>query len=365
MNPNISISCYFGPFCNVGGRQVFIIDLITELLNHTKNIQIFAFGPCRPEYQHLKTAGAWIRRSPIRRGNRLNIPNHILTLWHLRALLKSDSLLLAKFPPSWFLHLIRLAKKTGFSVPKLVYVTAYDPATLWPNGVSPIFDAVVSVVLVQTEGFREQIRMFGYTGVVHVVPLLPPRVAEFTVPRPSRSGSRIRIGYLGRLVREKNLGYLLSIVARLGVPVEVHIFGTGPEMPKLKRLAATLRLSVIFYGEVDHTDAPQCIECCDVMAITSLYEGQCLVALEALARGRPLIATPVGALPEVLKCTGAGVLIPQANAAAAAPIVEKILKKMNVDGHLSEEHITSIYKAAFDRDAILEIYKSFIGSQSH
>jgi glycosyltransferase involved in cell wall biosynthesis len=56
----------------------------------------------------------------------------------------------------------------------------------------------------------------------------------------------------------------------------------------------------------------------------SVTEGLPLVALEAMALGRPLVATEVGELPTLL-AGGAGVLVPPGNAAALARGIEGVL----------------------------------------
>lgn len=357
---HITLSVYLGGFTRIGGIEVFFINLLRELLPTKNGLDVFVWGPPRPEVSNLEAFGARIRRSPIARGCRWGIPDHVLALRYIGALWRSDTLLLAKFPPRWFLHLIRLAARFDSPRPRLLYVTSYNPATIWPNGVPSVVDAVLSAVFVQSEGFRDELRALGYTGAVHVVPLLPPPAAQPATPRPSRTGSSIRLGYVGRLSKEKNLGYLFDIVARLTIPVEIHIFGTGPEKDTLAGAARAQGLNVVFHGEVASTTVARHIDTCDVMAITSLYEGQCLAALEALARGRPLFATPVGALPELLERTGSGLLIPQADADTAASSVDFFLKSVNECRSLREDVVVENFVHEFNVNEIIKVYKNTI-----
>lgn len=354
------LSIYFGGFRRIGGVEVFFVELLRALGPKEGGVEFFVWGPPRPEYCDLAAVGVRIDRSSIARGGSWRIPDHVLALRNLGALWRTETLIFAKFPPRWFLHLVRLAARRHRRRLRVLYVTSQEPATLWPNGVPRVIDEAVSAMLVQTDGFQSQLRALGYTGDVHVVPLLPPRAAVQATPRPSRNGARLRLGYLGRLSRQKNVGYLFEIVARLGVSVELHVFGTGPEERILERRADEMGLPVVFHGEVEPNAVPQHLDDCDVVAITSLYEGQCLVALEALARGRPCVATPVGSLPEVLNLTRAGLLIPQADADTAARRVTTFLRQLNENPELIESCIIEKFCTAFNRSKILESYVKII-----
>ena len=109
------------------------------------------------------------------------------------------------------------------------------------------------------------------------------------------------------MAAQKNLPYLLEIFQALTQQTEpdrryeLHLFGDGTERAQLEQKCRGARAEMWFYGETPRSEIAFAIDSCDLFLNTSLTEGQCLVALEVLkSRGRPLVATPVGALPEVL-----------------------------------------------------------------
>ena len=111
--------------------------------------------------------------------------------------------------------------------------------------------------------------------------------------------SVIRVGFLGRLEPQKNLPHLLQFSRFMRNEVRLEIFGDGTERPRLlERLADDCPHLVQFHGAIDRELILSVIDSCDIFVVPSVSEGQCLAALEIIARGKRLIAAPVGALPE-------------------------------------------------------------------
>ncbi|MDB6082046.1 MAG: glycosyltransferase [Chlamydiia bacterium] len=106
-----------------------------------------------------------------------------------------------------------------------------------------------------------------------------------------------RIGYIGRLIPLKGVALLLSalrILVNRGIAVELFIAGEGQEKAKLQLEAQGL--PVHFYGAIDNVTA--FYDSIDLLVIPSIREPLGLVALEAEARGVPVIASYVDGLPE-------------------------------------------------------------------
>ena len=125
------------------------------------------------------------------------------------------------------------------------------------------------------------------------------------------AGDAYCIAVVGRLSVEKGHRVLFEALRWLpGRPV-LLIAGDGPLRDDLR--AAARDLDARFLGYLDDTRAV--FAAADVVVLPSLTEGLPLVALEALALGRCLLASAVGELPELLS-EGAGVLAPPGDAAA-------------------------------------------------
>jgi glycosyltransferase involved in cell wall biosynthesis len=121
-------------------------------------------------------------------------------------------------------------------------------------------------------------------------------------PKRPASGARIghgpRIVSVGRLTRVKNHRCLIEAIAllsRQGLNVEMEIFGVGPLRQELEARVTTLGIAhlVVFRGFISHwweqTDA-------SLFVLTSLREGLCIAALEAMWAGIPIVAPRIGGL---------------------------------------------------------------------
>jgi glycosyltransferase involved in cell wall biosynthesis len=151
-------------------------------------------------------------------------------------------------------------------------------------------------------------------------------VARF-VPRPHPDGdARLRVLAVGRLVEKKGFSTLLDAVARLEVPVMLRIVGTGVEQEALEEsidhqgLTETVELT----GRRSHEKLPDEYAWSDVVAVPSVVDhngdrdGLPNVTLEAMACGRPLVASDVSALGDTVHAAGSGLVVPPADAVALA-----------------------------------------------
>jgi glycosyltransferase involved in cell wall biosynthesis len=136
------------------------------------------------------------------------------------------------------------------------------------------------------------------------------------VPVENREHAKARLGWptdlpilftLRRLVSRMGLDRLLIASHRLleeGLKFHLMIGGSGPLRGRLEEQARALGLcnSVTFLGRVDDRELPLAYAACDAFVLpTAELECFGLIALEALSAGRPVLATPVGAIPEVIR----------------------------------------------------------------
>lgn len=136
-----------------------------------------------------------------------------------------------------------------------------------------------------------------------------------------RNGEVCVVAFAGRLVRGKGADYLLRAVARLGTDsMRLLIAGDGPEREHLERLSVSLgvRPTVEFLGRVDNM--PAFWQSCDIAVIPSaeFVEACPMTALEAMAAGRPVIASLNGGLPELVVDGATGALVAPADHRALA-----------------------------------------------
>lgn len=135
---------------------------------------------------------------------------------------------------------------------------------------------------------------------------------------------------VGRVAHEKNIGFLLRVLAevRRSVPELLFVIaGEGPALPALRRSAADAGLGghTLFVGYLDRRGALlDCYRAADVFVFASRTETQGLVLLESLALGVPVVSTAVLGTKEVLR-NAAGALVVQEDVADFAAAVVKVL----------------------------------------
>ncbi len=134
---------------------------------------------------------------------------------------------------------------------------------------------------------------------------------------------------VSRLSAEKGVRYLLSAAALLKSRmrgVRIAIVGDGEERESLEALAAEggVQDTTQFVGAVPHEDVATWLSAATVVCMPSVREGHPNAAMEALACGRPLVASRVGALPSMIS-SGTGLLVPPADPGALAEALEQAL----------------------------------------
>jgi glycosyltransferase involved in cell wall biosynthesis len=142
----------------------------------------------------------------------------------------------------------------------------------------------------------------------------------------STEASRLRLLYIGRLDREKGLLELfdaLQRAGRQGVKLQLQVAGGGPDEAFLKAQVERLGLGKVvrFSGPVFNEAKLALLAAADVFVLPSWSEGLPYALLEAMAAGLPVIATRVGAIPDVMTDKVHGVLVPVRDAPAIAAAI--------------------------------------------
>ncbi|MEE8168533.1 MAG: glycosyltransferase family 4 protein [Candidatus Hydrothermarchaeales archaeon] len=136
-----------------------------------------------------------------------------------------------------------------------------------------------------------------------------------------------------RLVRKNGVEYLVRAMKHVlrKEDCSLLIAGDGPERSRLEGLASKLGISsrIIFLGLLQHREIPSYLALADVAVVPSLIEASSLFILEAMAMDKPLVATKVGAIPEI--AAGALLVEPKDEVALADGILQAL--KDGFDGY--------------------------------
>lgn len=141
------------------------------------------------------------------------------------------------------------------------------------------------------------------------------------------------IGTVTRLEPQKANDVFVRAVARISREVPnlvVLIAGDGPERTELEALAAMLGIAdrIRFLGWRD--DAVELLGVLDVFCMTSRWEGCPMVLLEAMAMRRPVVATDIGGVREIVVGQETGLLVAQDDPDAMADAVVRLLAAQDV-----------------------------------
>jgi glycosyltransferase involved in cell wall biosynthesis len=182
---------------------------------------------------------------------------------------------------------------------------------------------------------------------------------------PDRSESRAAfgippqvpvIGTLGALTRVKGHDVLLRAHAQLAEDVWCVIAGDGPCREALCTLTRDLGTAdrVAFPGFV--RDPARVLSAIDVFCLSSASEGLPLVLIEAIAARRPVVATAVGGVPEVIAMAGGGRLVPAANPTALAAGLRDAL-----DGTVTTPDVPRAFRCEVMGESYFRLYHELLG----
>jgi glycosyltransferase involved in cell wall biosynthesis len=162
--------------------------------------------------------------------------------------------------------------------------------------------------LAESEGFDESAFEIVHYGIV-------------AGPPPPAPPAEPRLAIVGRLIPIKAHDVLLQALVRVReqVPgVTLEVAGDGPLDADLRAAVSRLGLgdAVSFLGRV--APAAPVFERAAVVVVPSRGEGFGMVALEAMERGRAVVASDVGGLPEIVEHGRTGLLVPSGDADALA-----------------------------------------------
>lgn len=179
------------------------------------------------------------------------------------------------------------------------------------------------------------------------------------------------VGTVARLERRKGVRYLIEAVPLIESgygPVNCVIIGEGPERDALEERVRQLKLTerVKFLGFQE--DITQFLQLFDVVVIPSIQEGQSIFCLEALASVRPVVASAVGGIPEMIRDCETGILVPPANPEAIARGVIALLKDRELARRLAEKG-RQLVVSEFSQNQMLrkieEIYEKVLNKAEH
>jgi glycosyltransferase involved in cell wall biosynthesis len=157
-------------------------------------------------------------------------------------------------------------------------------------------------------------------------------------PRPRSVPPRLL--FVGRFQAQKNLPWLLDQLAEIrratALSFALDLVGDGPLLPALAARVRELRLAdaVQFHGWKDRAELRTYYQAADLVINPSLYEGMPNVVLEAMACGRPVLASRVPGNDTAVVDRSTGWLFPPGDAASFSDCLRTLLARPEITRQL-------------------------------
>jgi glycosyltransferase involved in cell wall biosynthesis len=236
-----------------------------------------------------------------------------------------------------------------------------------------------SKIIVVGDRQRDEIASFGVAPRDKLVPIrLGLELQPFLRAEDRRGELRAELGIDAHVP-------LIGVVARL-VPIKAHamflqasaivrqrepmamflVVGDGERRAELEALVARLQLTdaVRFLGW--RNDMPRVYADLDVVALSSLNEGSPVSLIEALAAARPVVATAVGGVPEVVLDGQTGLTVPPSDPRAMAQAIVRLLEDRRMADELANagrRHVYPRYDSSRLVDDMRVLYLRELGAR--
>lgn len=199
-----------------------------------------------------------------------------------------------------------------------------------------------------------------------LVTLIPSGVepqGDLELSLPLGPGHVPVVGTAGPLEAVKGIAYFLAAarqVLEARQEVEFLVAGAGPEESNLRRVARELGISnrVTFVPHV--LCFADSLAATDIFCLPSLQQGLGTIMLEAMALGRPVIATGVGGPADIIREGETGLIVPPQNSAALARRILELLDQpalARAIGSRAREFVAQEYNVETMLDKTVQIYR--------
>jgi glycosyltransferase involved in cell wall biosynthesis len=176
------------------------------------------------------------------------------------------------------------------------------------------------------------------------------------VPSKREPNQKLRIAFVGRLDKQKNLLAFFEAVA--GLDVEVWLIGYGPQRADLEKKTEGAKAAFRFLGNVPNAELPGLLNNCDIFVLPSLYEGHPKALLEAMACGLPVVGTRVPGTRELIQDDENGILC-ETDSASIRAAIEQLINDASLRERLGKS-ARSFVEKKFALDHVVELEMSLL-----
>lgn len=324
----------------VGGAEMLLVNVLPELQRQGEVALVAALRPpldLRPELERsgvsvlrLSHRGKWRLVSAARelsavvRREGIDVVHAHL---YFPAVIVAISRILRMHRASCVVTFHNLAYSKGANKPGRGLLFRRTLASLlYPRG----FDGFIAVSSAVAEHYRHHLSV-GPISILHnPIPKSLEHESAGRDNQPRMAPEVVTILVPGRLVQEKGHADLLEAVLLLkqgSRRFSVVMAGDGPLRETIVAAIRDKGLGsfVTLAGRLAHSELMEAVRASDIVAVPSRFEGFGLAALEAMALGKPVVATNVGGLPEVIEHGVTGFLVPTRDPSALAEAIGRLM----------------------------------------
>ena len=167
---------------------------------------------------------------------------------------------------------------------------------------------------------------------------------------------RFVVGSVGRMSDQKApLDFInaAGILARKYANIDFLWVGDGPLLEQAKARCAELDISARVHFAGQRADIPACLAVMNCFVLVSRWEGFPLVVLEAMAAGKPVVATNIDGTNDAVQNGVDGILVPVGDSVAVASAIEQVMQNMEMASRIGAAGKQKILQR-FNRNNMLE-----------
>lgn len=184
--------------------------------------------------------------------------------------------------------------------------------------------------------------------------------------RQVNDNDTFRLGFWGRLAKQKNLESLLAACS--GLDVELILAGEGPQRQALEQQARKMHVRTVFLGQVSHEKLARSMAECDAFIIASHLEGHPKALIEAMFFGMPVIAVDSPGIKSVVE-DGKTAVVGQTSIASLRSTIHRARGLSPNQRRMLASNARSFAQRVYSSEAVsrreLEVYNQLLRRHDH
>jgi glycosyltransferase involved in cell wall biosynthesis len=229
---------------------------------------------------------------------------------------------------------------------------------------SELFEVLneAEMLIATSNSLADQVREFGLSNVVVVHNPVDTELFKPCEQQPSHNTDKYKMLAVGRLEDQKGFDILITALAMLPEHFHLDIVGEGSERTKLEKLISDYQLMrrVKLVGEQSREEVAKHMRKCDIYVLSSRHETFGNVLLEAMACGKPVVATRCGG-PSDIVTPDVGILCESESANSLSQAIMKAYE-INFDSHRIRDHVISHFSPNIFTSEMKSVYERVVKS---